>query len=392
MRAGDPCGRPRTPRPSPPWRRGRCQRKWPRCPSEAKAPNKSTAVAPTLAPEETPSRKGSARALRTRTWTTVPAVVRAAPTTAASSTRGRRICQTISSATVFFGWPEQVIDDDLPHRRRAQGHRPDADPERHGDDEEHDAADEHDRIGKVGAVVALTTSGQDVGGSGVVGLHGMVDDGRAAPGTEGVGASPPSVHPLAARRCRPPWDHRRNEVCGETASPHEPPFLRGLFRRCRAGDRTRPRRGPPLRDSAGISPDFASSAPPRQISRAGSTYGSPVVHVKPADLSRYLRFMSCWSHASPSQGTTLAPCARHEQVCHAISGIGDPDHVASWSQRFALLGDPNRLALLFGIHHAGPISVTDLAVAANMRDTSVSQALRLLRANGVVSRRIGRGV
>jgi ArsR family transcriptional regulator, lead/cadmium/zinc/bismuth-responsive transcriptional repressor len=74
-----------------------------------------------------------------------------------------------------------------------------------------------------------------------------------------------------------------------------------------------------------------------------------------------------------------------EQVCHAISGIGDPDKVVSWSKRFALLGDPNRLALLLGIHHAGPISVTDLAVAANMRDASVSQALRLLRANGVVT-------
>jgi DNA-binding transcriptional ArsR family regulator len=74
-----------------------------------------------------------------------------------------------------------------------------------------------------------------------------------------------------------------------------------------------------------------------------------------------------------------------EQVCHAISGIGEPDNVASWATRFALLGDPSRLALLLGIHHAGPISVTDLAVAANMRDTSVSQALRLLRANGIVT-------
>ena len=74
-----------------------------------------------------------------------------------------------------------------------------------------------------------------------------------------------------------------------------------------------------------------------------------------------------------------------EQVCHAISGIGEPDNVASWSSLFALLGDPSRLALLLGIHHAGPISVTDLAVAADMRDTSVSQALRLLRANGIVT-------
>jgi hypothetical protein len=69
-------------------------------PSEANAPNSSTAVAPTLAPEDTPSRNGSASALRTRTWTTVPAVARVAPTRAASSTRGSRISQTIASATL----------------------------------------------------------------------------------------------------------------------------------------------------------------------------------------------------------------------------------------------------------------------------------------------------
>jgi len=68
-------------------------------PRDANTPNSSTAVAPTLAPDDTPSRNGSASALRTRAWTTVPAVVSAAPTIIASSTRGSRICQMISSAT-----------------------------------------------------------------------------------------------------------------------------------------------------------------------------------------------------------------------------------------------------------------------------------------------------
>jgi ArsR family transcriptional regulator, lead/cadmium/zinc/bismuth-responsive transcriptional repressor len=82
-----------------------------------------------------------------------------------------------------------------------------------------------------------------------------------------------------------------------------------------------------------------------------------------------------------------------ERVCQAISAIGDPDNVAAWSQRFGLLSDANRLALLLCIHHAGPISVTDLAVATDMRDTTVSQTLRLLRANGtVVAERDGRVV
>jgi ArsR family transcriptional regulator, lead/cadmium/zinc/bismuth-responsive transcriptional repressor len=74
-----------------------------------------------------------------------------------------------------------------------------------------------------------------------------------------------------------------------------------------------------------------------------------------------------------------------EQVCQAITGIGDHDNVAAWGQQFAILGDPSRLALLLAIHHAGPISVSDLAVAADMNDTTVSQALRFLRAKGTVA-------
>jgi len=74
-----------------------------------------------------------------------------------------------------------------------------------------------------------------------------------------------------------------------------------------------------------------------------------------------------------------------ERVCRAISGIGEADNVTTWSGRFGLLGDPSRLTLLLSIHHAGPISVTDLAVATGMNDTTVSQALRLLRASGTVS-------
>jgi DNA-binding transcriptional ArsR family regulator len=82
-----------------------------------------------------------------------------------------------------------------------------------------------------------------------------------------------------------------------------------------------------------------------------------------------------------------------EQACRAISGIGESSNVVTWSQRFSLLGEPSRLALLLGIHHAGPISVSDLALATNMRNASVSQALRILRANGtVLAHRDGRVV
>ena len=80
-----------------------------------------------------------------------------------------------------------------------------------------------------------------------------------------------------------------------------------------------------------------------------------------------------------------------DRVCKAIDALGDLSNVSTWAGRFGLLGDPNRLALLLSITEAGPISVTDLAVAVDMNDTTVSQALRLLRASGtVVARRDGR--
>ena len=72
-------------------------------------------------------------------------------------------------------------------------------------------------------------------------------------------------------------------------------------------------------------------------------------------------------------------------VCEAIEGIGDTARIAQWSSRFALLGEPGRLALLLAVHHAGPIAVTDLATATGLADTAVSQILRLLRASGTVA-------
>ena len=73
------------------------------------------------------------------------------------------------------------------------------------------------------------------------------------------------------------------------------------------------------------------------------------------------------------------------RACEAIAALGDSDVIAAWARRFSLLADPGRLSLLVCIRAAGPISVTDLAVAAGMNDTTVSAALRLLRAAGLVT-------
>ena len=79
------------------------------------------------------------------------------------------------------------------------------------------------------------------------------------------------------------------------------------------------------------------------------------------------------------------------RACQAIGALGDPENIAIWAQRFSLLADPGRLALLICIRAAGPISVTDLALAMGITDTTVSQALRLLRAADiVVAQRDGR--
>jgi ArsR family transcriptional regulator, lead/cadmium/zinc/bismuth-responsive transcriptional repressor len=74
-----------------------------------------------------------------------------------------------------------------------------------------------------------------------------------------------------------------------------------------------------------------------------------------------------------------------ERVCQAIEAISPPEAMAAQAKTFAVLGDPTRLTLLTAIKAAGPISVSDLAAATGLNDTTVSQTLRYLRAAEVVS-------
>lgn len=57
-----------------------------------------------------------------------------------------------------------------------------------------------------------------------------------------------------------------------------------------------------------------------------------------------------------------------------------------WSTRFALLGDPTRLALLAHMHAVGPgvATVTVLAAASGITRNAASKALRVLRDQGWV--------
>jgi DNA-binding transcriptional ArsR family regulator len=67
------------------------------------------------------------------------------------------------------------------------------------------------------------------------------------------------------------------------------------------------------------------------------------------------------------------------------------DHVAVMADVFGLLGDAGRLRLLLALREEPERSVSDLTAATGMSQSSVSHALRLLRAYRVVSvRREGR--
>ena len=72
-------------------------------------------------------------------------------------------------------------------------------------------------------------------------------------------------------------------------------------------------------------------------------------------------------------------------MCQAIAAISPPEAVQAQARTFAVLGDPTRLTLLLAIRAAGPISVSDLAAATGLNDTTVSQTLRYLRAAQVVA-------
>lgn len=80
-----------------------------------------------------------------------------------------------------------------------------------------------------------------------------------------------------------------------------------------------------------------------------------------------------------------------DRVREVTAAVEDQAELVGWASRFALLGDPNRLRLLYGIHRAGEICVSDLAAGVGMSHTATSQALRLLRMHDwVATRRDGR--
>lgn len=84
-------------------------------------------------------------------------------------------------------------------------------------------------------------------------------------------------------------------------------------------------------------------------------------------------------------------CSSPEQVAAELETTLPGDSVEEIAQLFKVLGDPTRVRLLGALLVAGELCVNDLAQATDTGDSTVSQALRVLRSSGVVkARRDGR--
>lgn len=82
-----------------------------------------------------------------------------------------------------------------------------------------------------------------------------------------------------------------------------------------------------------------------------------------------------------------------EKVALATASAPGAEELARVTSVFKLLGDPTRARLLYALLEAGELCVCDLAEATGTAETTVSQALRLLRASSVVTgRREGRNI
>jgi DNA-binding transcriptional ArsR family regulator len=68
-----------------------------------------------------------------------------------------------------------------------------------------------------------------------------------------------------------------------------------------------------------------------------------------------------------------------------------PDEAVSLADGFKLLGEPNRIRILYALLEACELCVCDLAAVVGVSETVVSHSMRLLRAAGIVrNRRDGR--
>lgn len=80
-----------------------------------------------------------------------------------------------------------------------------------------------------------------------------------------------------------------------------------------------------------------------------------------------------------------------ERVQATQNRLIGPDEAVALADGFKLLGEPNRIRILYALLEAGELCVCDLAAVVGVSETVVSHSMRLLRAAGIVrNRRDGR--
>lgn len=80
-----------------------------------------------------------------------------------------------------------------------------------------------------------------------------------------------------------------------------------------------------------------------------------------------------------------------DAVARARRQLLSEDEASELADGFKLLGEPNRVRILFALLEAGELCVGDLAAVVDVSETTVSHAMRLLRSAGIVrNRRDGR--
>ena len=80
-----------------------------------------------------------------------------------------------------------------------------------------------------------------------------------------------------------------------------------------------------------------------------------------------------------------------DRVAATRDRLIDLDEAEALADGFKLLGEPNRVRILYALLEAGELGVCDLAATVDVSETTVSHAMRLLKAAGIVrNRRDGR--
>ena len=96
------------------------------------------------------------------------------------------------------------------------------------------------------------------------------------------------------------------------------------------------------------------------------------------------------SEVSAAEECTVRSVDR-DKVARTQDRLVGEEEAEALAASFKLLGETSRLRMLHALSEAGELCVCDLAAAVGVSETSVSHAMRLLRAAGIVrNRRDGR--